>query len=150
MRNRLNKQLKNEKGLTLIELLAVIVILAIVAAIAIPSVGSIIDNSKSKAILSDATQVISSAKTEITDGSCNEPDPDDGSVTCSKAVLEKLIEGATLGDNDQVVKSGTTYTIKYADLNNLNEKYKKKLFDDEDSTEIEATATELAEAMGKK
>lgn len=33
------KLLKNEKGLTLVELLAVIVILAIIAAIAVPAIG---------------------------------------------------------------------------------------------------------------
>ena len=35
----LQKRLKNEKGLTLVELLAVIVILGIIAAIAVPSIG---------------------------------------------------------------------------------------------------------------
>jgi type IV pilus assembly protein PilA len=43
------KLLKNQKGLTLVELLAVIVILGIIAAIAIPSIGGIIDNSKKNA-----------------------------------------------------------------------------------------------------
>lgn len=37
-------RVKNEKGLTLVELLAVIVILAIVAAIAIPAISNVIDN----------------------------------------------------------------------------------------------------------
>lgn len=43
------KLLNNQKGLTLIELLAVIVILGIIAAIAIPSIGGIVDNSKRNA-----------------------------------------------------------------------------------------------------
>ena len=38
MFNTLKKRIKNEKGLSLVELLAVIVILAIVAAIAIPAI----------------------------------------------------------------------------------------------------------------
>ncbi|SDC46772.1 prepilin-type N-terminal cleavage/methylation domain-containing protein [Paenibacillus sp. UNCCL117] len=37
---------KNEKGLTLVELLAVIVILGVIAAIAVPSIGGVIQNSK--------------------------------------------------------------------------------------------------------
>ncbi|TMV52641.1 prepilin-type N-terminal cleavage/methylation domain-containing protein [Paenibacillus mesophilus] len=43
------KLLKNQKGLTLVELLAVIVILGIIAAIAIPSIGGIVENSKRNA-----------------------------------------------------------------------------------------------------
>ncbi|HWL13758.1 MAG TPA: prepilin-type N-terminal cleavage/methylation domain-containing protein, partial [Ureibacillus sp.] len=57
----MNKRIKNEKGLTLIELLAVIVILAIVAAIAVPAIGNIIENSKIKALKSDAANIISAA-----------------------------------------------------------------------------------------
>ena len=59
---KFTKIFKNEKGLTLIELLAVIVILAIVAAIATPAIGNIIDNSRDKAILADASSVLSAAK----------------------------------------------------------------------------------------
>ena len=59
--------LKNEKGLTLIELLAVIVILAIVAAIAIPAIGNIIENSRVKAAKADIANGISSANLYFTD-----------------------------------------------------------------------------------
>ncbi|MFJ8518268.1 prepilin-type N-terminal cleavage/methylation domain-containing protein [Lysinibacillus xylanilyticus] len=61
------KQLKNQKGLTLIELLAVIVILAIVAAIAIPAIGNIIDNSKFNGVKADAINVINAANLYYTD-----------------------------------------------------------------------------------
>ncbi|MFJ7735054.1 prepilin-type N-terminal cleavage/methylation domain-containing protein [Lysinibacillus sp. NPDC097287] len=61
------KMLKNEKGLTLIELLAVIVILAIVAAIAIPAIGNIIDNSRGKALKSDVVNVMNAANIYFTD-----------------------------------------------------------------------------------
>ena len=57
------KQLrKNEKGLTLIELLAVFVILGIVAAIAIPAIGSIINDSKQDAHEANALMVLNAAK----------------------------------------------------------------------------------------
>ncbi len=39
MRKKIQALLKNQKGLTLVELLAVIVILGIIAAIAVPSIG---------------------------------------------------------------------------------------------------------------
>ncbi len=54
--------LKNERGLTLIELLAVIVILAVVAAIAIPAIGNVIDNSRYKALKADAINVLHAAQ----------------------------------------------------------------------------------------
>ncbi len=61
MKKLLQKHLKNEKGLTLVELLAVIVILGIIAAIAVPSIGNIIDNSRVKAIKADAQNVLAAA-----------------------------------------------------------------------------------------
>ncbi|MFC7373006.1 type II secretion system protein [Fictibacillus iocasae] len=62
MLNLLKKHLKNEKGLTLIELLVVIVILGIIAAIAVVSIGNIIDNTKEKAKVTEAVQIINAAK----------------------------------------------------------------------------------------
>ncbi|MBB6455057.1 type IV pilus assembly protein PilA [Salirhabdus euzebyi] len=58
----LKRVLKNEKGLTLIELLAVIVILGIIAAIAIPAIGNIIQNSKEDGVKSDAIAILEGAK----------------------------------------------------------------------------------------
>ncbi|PEL13437.1 prepilin-type N-terminal cleavage/methylation domain-containing protein [Bacillus sp. AFS017336] len=57
----LKKLIKNERGLTLVELLAVIVILGIIAAIAIPSIGKVIQNSREDAVRADAIQVLNSA-----------------------------------------------------------------------------------------
>lgn len=67
MFNTLKKRIKNEKGLSLVELLAVIVILAIVAAIAIPSIGNIIDNSRIKGIKADAANIVSAAQVYYAD-----------------------------------------------------------------------------------
>lgn len=61
------KLLKNQKGLTLIELLAVIVILAIVAAIAVPAIGNIIENSRYNAVKADAINVLNAANLYYTD-----------------------------------------------------------------------------------
>ena len=61
------KRIKNEKGLSLVELLAVIVILGIIAAIAVPSIGNIIANSEAKAEIADATQILNAATIYFTD-----------------------------------------------------------------------------------
>ncbi|KAB7667342.1 prepilin-type N-terminal cleavage/methylation domain-containing protein [Bacillus sp. B1-b2] len=65
MRQLIKQRIKNEKGLTLIELLAVIVILGIIAAIAIPSIANIIEKSRFDAIKADGIQVINATKLYI-------------------------------------------------------------------------------------
>lgn len=142
LRNLLNKKLKNEKGLTLIELLAVIVILAIIALIAIPAIGNIISNSKSKAVLSDATTIVAGAKTAIADGACT-------ANTCTADQLKDYVEGVTLDTSDKVEKSGATYTITYANLSGLNKKYSQELFK-QDTPKTTATQADIAKAMGNK
>lgn len=62
----LKRFLKNQKGLTLIELLAVVVILGIISAIAVPSIGGLIDNSKKDAHVANAQQMINAAKIAVT------------------------------------------------------------------------------------
>jgi len=64
----LNKKLlKNQKGLTIVELLAVLVILAIVAFIAVPAIGNIIENSRYNAVKADAVNVLNAANLYYTD-----------------------------------------------------------------------------------
>ncbi|MEL3974393.1 type II secretion system protein [Rossellomorea oryzaecorticis] len=71
----LKKFLKNDKGLTLVELLAVIVILGIIAAIAVPSIGGIINKSKDDAKVAEAVQIINAAKlAHASDSNVNEWD----------------------------------------------------------------------------
>ncbi|VEI07920.1 putative major pilin subunit [Kurthia zopfii] len=155
LRNLLNKKLNNEKGMTLIELLAVIVILAIIALIAIPAIGNIISNSKSKAILADATTIISGAKTAIADGSCG-PEKE-GAITCDKTALKDFVEDTKgeLDTDDKVVKTKVdgkaVYTITYNELTQLNDKYSDLIKTGSKKGTIKsATQKDVAKAMGNK
>ena len=100
------KQLKNRRGLTLIELLAGIVILAIIAAIAAVAIGNVINNSKGKAVLSDAVMVIEGAKLTNIEGACTAKD---GGVTCTPTQLKPFVSGAQLENYGDVkfVKDAT-------------------------------------------
>lgn len=62
MRNRMKKLFKNEKGFTLVELLAVIVILGIIVAIAIPAISGIIDRAQDGADDAEVTLIIDAAR----------------------------------------------------------------------------------------
>ncbi|AOM82354.1 pilus assembly FimT family protein [Salisediminibacterium beveridgei] len=61
----MKKFLKNQKGLTLVELLAVIVILGIIAAIAVPAIANIIDNSRKDAQIANAEAMYDAARLAV-------------------------------------------------------------------------------------
>ncbi len=107
----LNKKLlKNQKGLTLIELLAVIVILAIIAAIAIPAIGNIITNSREKAIITEGLNIISGAKIAKMDNVC------DGTTSnaCSNTTIADYVEGVTDGATYTASYDGTDWTLTFS------------------------------------
>lgn len=88
MKKFLQKRLNNEKGLTLVELLAVIVILGIIAAIAIPSIAGVIENSRIKAQFADGQNVIAAANIYYAD---NPPTP---AVSIAKLVTDGYLDNA--------------------------------------------------------
>ncbi|WP_342472806.1 prepilin-type N-terminal cleavage/methylation domain-containing protein [Metasolibacillus sp. FSL H7-0170] len=111
----LKKRIKNEKGLTLIELLAVIVILAIVAAIAVPAIGNIIAKSQDRAILAEASNILSGAKIAHTDGVCEDTS---GTVTCDADDLKGFVDGIDL-TGVSVSYDNTDWSITYAKLTEI-------------------------------
>lgn len=62
MRKTLKQRMSNEKGLTLVEVLAVVVIIGIVASMAIPAVGNIVEKSRGKTLVIDTINVMNAAK----------------------------------------------------------------------------------------
>jgi type IV pilus assembly protein PilA len=56
------KLLKNKKGVTLVELLAVIIILGIITAIAVPTIGNLIENQREAAAVAQWDAIIDAAE----------------------------------------------------------------------------------------
>lgn len=104
MLKKLRAKSKDQKGFTLVELLAVIVILAIIAAIAVPIITNVISGQREKANYQDALNIIHAAKLY------NAENPDDNSLTYND--LKKYLGHArdtsfTVSVNDEGVYSIT-------------------------------------------
>lgn len=111
---RIRKTLKDQRGLTLIELLAVVVILGIIAAIAVPAIGNIIEKQKLKAHQANAIMVLDAAKLYFLDN----PDKANGTTTVTATTLSTAdANGKRYLDNtpiDPMTNAPyTTATVKY-------------------------------------
>ena len=100
----------DDKGLTLIELLAVIVILAIIAAIAIPSIQTIINNQRDKAIINDIFHMVESSKMQVIDDECKnnldnicEYNQTDNEISFFTSKFDEGTVDFTLGDSPDKV-----------------------------------------------
>lgn len=120
MKKFLQKKLKSEKGMTLIELLAVIVIIAIIAAIAIPAISNIIENSRVGAAKSDILNAQAAAELFLADnpkassvtlanlqgqGTVTNSDGTTSPVTVGSSYLDSpaSLESFTYNANDKLV-----------------------------------------------
>jgi type IV pilus assembly protein PilA len=112
MMNTRFKLLKNQKGLTLVELLAVIVILGVVAAIAVPAIGGIINNSKVNADAQTEQMLKDAAVRYLTD-----VDPDgDGKDSTNTTVLILTSGAGTLNVSTLVTNNYLKATPKKQQL----------------------------------
>lgn len=101
MKKYLQKKLNNEKGMTLIELLAVIVIIAIIAAIAIPAIGNIIENSRHGAVKSDYQNALASANIYFTENGS------EADVTVTELLADYLDDAGSLDGAVVITKPAT-------------------------------------------
>ncbi|MEF2966354.1 prepilin-type N-terminal cleavage/methylation domain-containing protein [Paenibacillus sp. M1] len=101
MRALIQRLKKEEKGLTLIELLAVIVIIGIIAAIAVPIVTGLINDTKNNARVATANQLLEAAKLYSI--------ANNGGVIAGDVTLKDLVEGEYIQDNLTDPKEGTAY-----------------------------------------
>jgi len=109
------KLLKKEKGMTLIELLAVIIIIAIILAIAIPIIANVIGDSRDRATVSEALNIISAAKLKYAQEGGND-------LPYTADELAKYIDIDTDDDDDfKVSYNGTTWSITDHPANDIDE-----------------------------
>ncbi|BAM47138.1 competence type IV pilus major pilin ComGC [Amphibacillus xylanus] len=84
----IKKMIKEEKGFTLVELLAVIVILGIIVAIAIPAIGNVINKAGDEADKAEISMIVDAARLyEVQNGELTET-----GVTVKKLIDEKYID----------------------------------------------------------
>ncbi|XXM72268.1 type IV pilin protein [Lysinibacillus sphaericus] len=109
----LKKILKNDKGLTLVELLAVIVILGIIAAIAVPSIGSIIEKSRVDAVKAEGLQAINAAKLYIASEGTPTADATSGVITVTSSNIDEYMDkgSETLTNYKVIVDSDNTLKL---------------------------------------
>ncbi|MUV36827.1 hypothetical protein JNUCC1_00631 [Lentibacillus sp. JNUCC-1] len=110
MLERLKRRFKQEKGFTLVELLAVIAILGIILAIAIPSIGNVIDNSKKDADQANVDLILNAARLAYLE----EGQPDEGATYTVSDLNTKgyLAEVPTEPGNEESVYSGEVTVSK--------------------------------------
>lgn len=104
--NRFNKLMKDETGLSLVELLAVVVIIAIIAGIGVIAIGNIIQNAREDAAISDVQTAYSAAvlyqSTEVTPNSGSGDDPNPNEFTLQDVIDANLYSGGGFADVDEV------------------------------------------------
>lgn len=89
--------LKNKKGFTLVELLAVIVVLAIIILIAMPSVMSAMDKARKNSLVTEASEIVKIAQTAYADDMMNAKVPANANGYCYS--LKYLIDKGYMDKN---------------------------------------------------
>ena len=150
--------LRNEKGLTLIELLAVVVILGIIAAIAIPAIGSVIENTKKDAHRANAQQILNAANLaiaagdlgDVTTASLNATAGATG-TTGTAGVLDDYLESLVDPDSEGDQYNTATITVaggKVTGINLVGDKYTLSISGTVTGSEIEESEPTVTSGSG--
>lgn len=118
----MTKLLKNAKGLTLVELLAVIVILGIVAAIAIPAISGTIEKSKKNADAASVKMIQEAAIRYAIDNDYTSVVKADGDIAT------KLVGGGYLSNLKYQLQSKSTVSFNYFTLSLSSGQYTVNVF----------------------
>mgnify|MGYP002399239251 FL=1 len=118
------KLLKNQKGMTLVELLAVLVILGIIAAIAVPMIGNAISESKQKGELNDALNIIAAAKLADANGEALETVGTGGNGYTKATLTDKGYLDDSVSEFTGVTKSNKGQWTLVGFTFSKNDKYK--------------------------
>ncbi len=126
----------NNKGFTLVEVLAVVVILSILIAIMVPNVNTIINKQKENSLDNIKKSIESATKIYISDnkydieviGNCNDTSPElsvkkDNEITDNKITVSKLIELGNLKEMKNGIKNPKTNSILNNDSSYATIKY---------------------------
>lgn len=107
--------LKNKKGFTLVELLAVIVILALIMGIAVISMSGVIDGAKKNTMKSTASQIIEGVRSQLTLSN----ETEEGYYYFTEAVLQSGGKDAPLGGTYAYINATTAAGEDYEKIGTL-------------------------------
>jgi type IV pilus assembly protein PilA len=141
----IKKRLKNQRGLTLVELLAVVVILGIIAAIAVPNIGKLIEKTKDDAKVAEGLQIINAAKL-YTNTNKLSFSGDTATITAAELAdnLDNVKDAGTNGpDFDVIVKKANGKYVYFLD------KHDSETLVDKDTT-INAQNQEVTDGLASE
>ncbi|MGL6228537.1 MAG: type II secretion system protein, partial [Culicoidibacterales bacterium] len=117
------KTIKNQKGITLVELLAVMVIVGIIAAISIPAIGNLIENTRKDAYIAtaknmqEAARIVASQNAEACATTCTVGFDNTTSAVATNINGKEYIENMEadyLAGTAKVVVTNTNGQVTYA------------------------------------
>lgn len=107
------KMLKNKKGMTLVELLAVMVIVGIIAAISIPAIGNLIENARKDSVISTAQSMEEAARLYVASNGTQTGITLCATTTCTPTPKADLVTAGFLDAVPTDPKTKEAYTEAY-------------------------------------